>query len=67
MESTPMGNVVAAGFPIREGMALSTPCLHPFGAFPKRALWLMLSFADRFIQTGAKLDLQVAVRKEIRN
>jgi hypothetical protein len=62
-----MGNVVAAGFPIREGMALSTPSPHPFGAFPKRALWLMLSFADRFIQAGAKPDLQIVVRKEIRN
>ena len=40
-----MGKLVAMEFPIRERMALSTPGPHSFGAFPKRALWLMLSFA----------------------
>ena len=49
MESMPEGKLVAAGFPIREGIGLSTLFPHPFGAFPKRALWLMLSFAENSV------------------
>jgi hypothetical protein len=44
MVSVPQGEFVAAYFSIREGIGLSTSLPHPFGAFPKPASWLMLSF-----------------------
>jgi hypothetical protein len=46
MESMSKGELVASTFPIREQMSLSTLFPNPFGAFPKRVRWLMLSFDE---------------------
>jgi hypothetical protein len=35
-------------------MGLLAPLQHPFGAFPKHALWLMLSFAVASMKVSAK-------------
>jgi hypothetical protein len=60
MESTPTGKLVAIEFPIREGMAHSTPGPPSFGAFPKRALWLMLSFAEESMKARARVPVAAA-------
>jgi hypothetical protein len=54
MESMSKGELVAPGFPIREEVSLSTLFPHPFGAFPKRVRWLMLSFDERSMKAPPK-------------